>query len=126
MSSESQILQMLTQLLTAFPILLTCLIGMVVISRQQLGRSTKRAGIVGLAALLIDSLVSLAFNIFFSSTLFRDMALDSDSMMWIFRANSLFGLLLYLVGLICLIIAVCAKENPRVEHQAPDNPYASQ
>jgi hypothetical protein len=74
---------------------------------------------------LIDSLVSLAFNIFFSSTLFRDMAPDSDSMMWLFRAQSVFGLLLYLVGLICLIIAVCAKDTPRAEHQAPDNPYAS-
>jgi hypothetical protein len=126
MSSENQILQILTQILTAFPILLACLIGIIFISRRQIAKNTKRAGILGLSVLVIDSLVGLAFNIFINTNVFRDMAPDSDSMMWIFRAHSLFSLLLYLTGLICLIMAICAKDTPRVEHQAPNNPYPPQ
>jgi len=121
MINDGFLISFLSNMLRIVPTLLVCVGGIFIMQPRVLPKKAKTYGIAGLGLVLVDALVSVAFNTYLRS---GNIEYSGSSFQVLQIGYSAVSQVLYALGLVLLIMAICKKEQTTISSKESGNPYA--
>jgi hypothetical protein len=108
-------IEIITNILSALPMLLTCCIGMYFVATRAASKISKRMALAGLLLLLTRTILNTAFYSIINTHIFRDseLSIDSDNIIQVFTGYNIVSTFIFLLAIIFLMIAVGTRTTPK-------------
>jgi hypothetical protein len=101
-------IEIITTIISALPMLLTCCIGMYFVATRAAPKISKRLALAGLLMLLTRTILNTIFYTVINANMFPNsgISIDSDNMMQVFIGYNVLSTFLFVLAIIFLIVAV--------------------